>query len=56
MNTERPDAVAGGLLEGLVAIIVDGTPFVLLAPVTFLGSLSQVRIITKGMISPHFYG
>ncbi|MEK4439243.1 spore germination protein [Paenibacillus sp. FSL K6-2862] len=35
MNTERPDAVAGGLLEGLVAIIVDGTPFVLLAPVTF---------------------
>lgn len=35
LDTERPDAVAGGLLEGLVAIIVDGTPFVLLAPVTF---------------------
>lgn len=34
-NTERPDAVAGGLLEGQVAIFVDGTPFVLLAPVTF---------------------
>lgn len=35
LNTERPDAVAGGLLEGLVAIFVDGTPFVLVAPVTF---------------------
>lgn len=35
LNTERPDTVAGGLLEGLVAILVDGTPFALLAPVTF---------------------
>ncbi|WP_339296983.1 spore germination protein [Paenibacillus sp. FSL R5-0623] len=34
-NTERPDAVAGSLLEGLIAIFVDGTPFVLVAPVTF---------------------
>lgn len=34
-NTERPDAAAGGILEGQVAIVVDGTPFVLLAPVSF---------------------
>lgn len=34
-NTERPDKVAGGLLEGQVAIIVDTTPFVLLVPVVF---------------------
>nr|WP_170312350.1 spore germination protein [Paenibacillus sacheonensis] len=34
-NTERPDTVAGGLLEGRVAIIVDGTPFVLLVPALF---------------------
>lgn len=34
-NTERPDSVAGNLLEGRVAIVVDGTPFVLVAPVTF---------------------
>lgn len=33
-NTERPDAIAGALLEGKVAILVDGSPFVLLAPVT----------------------
>ncbi|MCP8967879.1 spore germination protein [Ectobacillus ponti] len=34
-NTERPDVVAGGLLEGRVAILVDGTPFALLVPVLF---------------------
>lgn len=35
-NTERPDVVAAGLLEGRIAIIVDGTPFVLLAPALFV--------------------
>ncbi len=34
LNTERPDAAAGALLEGQFAIMVDGTPFVLLGPVT----------------------
>jgi spore germination protein KA len=34
-NTERPDTVAGSLLEGRIAIFVDGTPFVLIAPVSF---------------------
>ncbi len=34
-NTERPDAIAGGILEGQVGIIIDGTPFALLAPSTF---------------------
>ncbi|MBB3125688.1 spore germination protein KA [Paenibacillus rhizosphaerae] len=40
-NTERPDTVAGGLLEGLVAVFVDGTPFVLMAPVTFFRFLTS---------------
>ncbi|MDI5791618.1 spore germination protein [Bacillus licheniformis] len=31
-HTERPDMVAGNLLEGRIAIFVDGTPFVLLVP------------------------
>lgn len=35
-NTERPDAVAAGILEGRIAILVDGTPFVLLAPAIFV--------------------
>lgn len=35
MYSERPDTVAAALLEGRVAIFVDGTPMVLLAPTTF---------------------
>ena len=34
-STERPDAVVGNLVEGRVAILVDGSPFVLLLPATF---------------------
>lgn len=33
--TEKPDVVAGKLLEGRVAILVDGTPFALTAPLLF---------------------
>ncbi|WP_379160887.1 spore germination protein [Paenibacillus sp. sgz5001063] len=35
IDTERPDTVAGCLLDGQVAVLVDGTPFALIAPVTF---------------------
>lgn len=35
-HTERPDIVAGNLLEGRIAIFVDGTPFVLIAPAVFI--------------------
>lgn len=35
LATERPDVVCGSLLEGRVAILTEGTPFVLIAPVTF---------------------
>ncbi|MCZ8512174.1 spore germination protein [Paenibacillus filicis] len=34
-NTERPDIVAASLMEGKVAIIEDGNPFVLIVPMTF---------------------
>ncbi|MCY6485189.1 spore germination protein [Clostridium aestuarii] len=34
-NSERPDAVAGMLLEGKIALICDGTPFVLTIPFVF---------------------
>ncbi|OIJ15282.1 hypothetical protein BKP35_05395 [Anaerobacillus arseniciselenatis] len=40
LNTERVDVVASYLLEGHVAIFVDGSPFVLIAPTT-LYSLFQ---------------
>lgn len=35
-NTERPDKIAAGILEGRVAIFVDGTPFVMLVPVVLI--------------------
>ncbi|GAB7387076.1 spore germination protein [Bacillaceae bacterium] len=34
-NTERPDKAAANLLEGKVVIVVDSTPFVLIAPAVF---------------------
>lgn len=34
-NTERPDVVVAALLEGKIAIVVDGTPNVLIVPMTF---------------------
>lgn len=34
-STERPDAVAGKLLEGRIAILVNGTPFALVIPSLF---------------------
>ncbi len=37
-NSEKPDVVAGRLLEGRVAIIIDGTPFVMTVPMFFIES------------------
>jgi spore germination protein len=33
-STERPDKVTGAILQGRVAILLDGTPFALVVPVT----------------------
>ncbi|TSI07919.1 spore germination protein [Lysinibacillus sp. BW-2-10] len=35
-NTERPDVAVGNLLEGRVVIMVDGSPFALIVPATFI--------------------
>ncbi len=35
INTERPDVVSGNLLEGRIAVLVEGTPFGLVLPVSF---------------------
>ena len=40
-NSERPDTVAARLLEGRVAIIVDGSPFVLTVPMVFIESFQS---------------
>lgn len=41
LNTERPDVAVSGLLEGRVVILVDGTPFVLIAPTTIFSLLQS---------------
>ncbi|WEA46093.1 spore germination protein [Priestia aryabhattai] len=41
LNTERPDVAAANLLEGRVVILVDGTPFVLIAPISFFSLLQS---------------
>lgn len=43
MNTERPDVAVAGLLEGRVVILVEGSPSVLIAPVTFYSLLQSAE-------------
>lgn len=35
LTTERPDVVTGSLLEGRIALLVDGSPFAIVVPITF---------------------
>lgn len=42
-NSEKPDIIAGKLLEGRVAILCDGTPVVLTIPYLFIESLQSVE-------------
>ncbi|WP_364152582.1 spore germination protein [Paenibacillus sp. LPE1-1-1.1] len=39
--TERPDVVCAGLLEGRVALLVNGTPFSLIAPATLFSLMKS---------------
>ncbi|WP_430082546.1 spore germination protein [Peribacillus butanolivorans] len=41
LATERPDVVTSNLLEGRVAILVDGTPFSIVVPSTFYSLLQS---------------
>lgn len=50
-NTEKPDTVAAKLLEGRVAILVDGTPFTLTMPYLFV----EIFQVTEDYYSRPFY-
>lgn len=41
--TEKPDVAAARMLEGRVAVVVDGTPFVLTAPMLFVESFQTTE-------------
>lgn len=43
INTERVDVAVAGLLEGRIVILVDGTPFALVAPITFYSLLQSAE-------------
>ncbi|WP_156291042.1 spore germination protein [Oceanobacillus salinisoli] len=43
LNTERPDKISSDLIQGKVAIIVDGTPFALVAPLSIGDSLHTME-------------
>ena len=53
-NSERPDKVAAKLLEGRVAIIVDGTPVVLTVPYLFIESLQSTEDYGKSLLYATF--
>lgn len=40
-DSEKPDVVAAMLLEGRFALLVDGTPFALVAPINLTGALAS---------------
>jgi len=41
INTERPDKVIAAILQGKVAILLDGTPYALIAPSVFVSVLQS---------------
>lgn len=53
-RTERPDRVASALSEGRVAVMVDGSPFVLLTPVTLTEFQRDGEINLEGALSTVF--
>ncbi len=48
-NSERPDKVAAKILEGRIALIVDGTPVVLTVPYLFVESLQSTEDYGKAL-------
>ena len=55
-STERPDAVASKLLEGRVAVLVDGSPFVIVVPSLMIEFFKRVKIIINKLTLLLYYG
>ncbi len=51
-NTERPDTVAGKILEGRIALLVDGSTFALTVPFLFL----EYFQVSEDYYSNYFFG
>lgn len=55
MHTERPDVVTACLMQGKVAILVDGSPFALIAPMTLSDGLTSPEDYTQRWISANIF-
>lgn len=55
ISTERPDRVAYNLAVGRVVVMLDGTPFVLIVPVTFFSLLEAIDDYAGNFIYINFY-
>ncbi|MES1047524.1 spore germination protein [Heyndrickxia oleronia] len=50
LSTERPDIACANLLEGRVVILIEGTPFVLIAPISFFSLLQSQEDYYQGFL------
>jgi spore germination protein KA len=54
LSTERPDRVAAALAEGRLAILVDGSPFAIVAPISFFTLLHSSEDFSLPWIAGSF--
>ncbi|MGJ9458423.1 spore germination protein [Oceanobacillus sp. CF4.6] len=54
LDTERPDNVSAGLMQGKVAIIIDGSPFALIAPLSIGDAMHSMEDYTQRWIASSF--
>ncbi|OLN24233.1 spore germination protein [Domibacillus antri] len=55
LSTERPDRVAANIMEGRIAILNDGTPTCIIAPVNFITFYQSPDDYTSRPLSGSFY-
>jgi hypothetical protein len=55
LSTERPDKAMAGLLEGRIAILQDGTPRVLIAPVSFISFFQAMDDYSSSWLQGSFF-
>ncbi|MCI2252968.1 spore germination protein [Domibacillus sp. PGB-M46] len=55
LNTERPDRVAANLLEGRIAVFINGDPTCLIAPVSFFSFYQSPDDYTSRSLAGSFY-
>lgn len=53
-NSDRPDTIAAGIMDGRIAIFIDGTPFVLLVPSLFVDFIQSAEDYYQSYIYSSF--